>query len=154
MHNLFLYMCCKCDALWVYFCIACHESCVLLCVQCGSEAAGVFGASFTEEDQDPGPGWSHGCCRSGDGRSHPVHHPHTVRGLHRFHHRSQTQHHHGLHQVPESTHRPRHIFLPTFELQIPKILSALLEPFIAFCIWWSFVGWSGLVFSLNQQILS
>lgn len=69
------------------------------CLQCGSEAAGVFGSSSAQEDQDLGPGWSYGRHRPGDRRSDPVHHQDPVWGLHRLHHRTQAQHHHGLHKV-------------------------------------------------------
>lgn len=51
---------------------------LLVYLQCGPEAAGVFGSSSSEEDQDPHPGRSNGCYRPGDGRSHPVHHPDSV----------------------------------------------------------------------------
>lgn len=72
-----------------------------MCVshQCRSEAAAVFGPSSAEEDQNPGFGWGHSCCGHGDRQPDPVHHPLTVWRLHRPHHRSSPQHHHGLLQV-------------------------------------------------------
>lgn len=59
----------------------------------------MFGSSSSQEDQNPGPGWSHSSCRSEDRPADSVHHPHSVWRLHHPYHSSPSEHHHGLHKV-------------------------------------------------------
>lgn len=70
-----------------------------LCLQRWPEAARVPGQSSPAQNQDPDPGWSHGCHRPRDRWPHPDDHSDTVCGLHSVDHCTQAEHNHGLHQV-------------------------------------------------------